>query len=129
MSRNYDIGKDIGKLQADVEALQGGHPTGCKCGRNANRQTRPQCTADDWRTVAVLSERSDDIYAAVDKALREIGISHVDGSPLYLASFVLSRQHAAPPRPNICACCGDGFYGWCGIPGCDPCEPVPITFG
>jgi hypothetical protein len=75
----------------------------------------------------MMAERSGDIKAIVEGALRQAGITHADGSPLFLARIALTKD-AAVPKPDICACCIDGSYSCCGQPGCDPCEPVPISF-
>jgi hypothetical protein len=74
-----------------------------------------------------MSERSADIKAIIEGALRQAGITHADGSPLFLARIALTKNSAVP-KPDICGCCTDGTYSCCGQIGCDPCDPLPISF-
>lgn len=127
MSDNYLIGKDIGRLQAEVELLSRKRECRCGGGKHGQPQAAGACSPDDWRTVAMISEKSGEIKDVIEQALRQAGVAHADGSPLFLARITLTKD-ASVPKPDICGCCSDGSYSCCGQPGCDPCEPLPISF-
>ncbi|NMH66096.1 hypothetical protein [Shewanella salipaludis] len=116
MSGNdYIIGKDIGRLQSQVAALQ----SDCHCG--SSNHTKRQLSEHEQALQAKLCEVSSEIRGEFNRVIEKFGLG------LQIAEFGLVANGNTMSTESICACCpglgsGNASYRCCFVLGCDPCN-------
>jgi hypothetical protein len=129
MKTAYQIGKDLGKLRAEVKALargRGNHATsGCQQGRSERRSS--QLTPENLRLLRLIREKGEEIRQGIEEVFAALDVRPAQGGRLHLVAFSMvdPQDPAAAPMspwgPMILACGADGTYDACFQIGCDPC--------
>jgi hypothetical protein len=121
----YQIGKDIGVLQAQMTQFLTSTKGKCGCGEKSLKstahgtpKTAAELTGEESQNLKLLRQHHSAIQEAFDKVLAAAGLS----GKLKLASFELVPADKAfdDDEPN-CACCVGGCYRCCYCS--DPCGP------
>ncbi len=122
MRAEYQIGKDLGKLQAEVKAISRG-----SCHKGHSERSSSQLTPENLRILRLIHEQSDEIKRGIEDVFASLGVQPEHGGRLNLIAFSVvdpqdpSAAPMSPWGPMILACCTDGTYGACFQIGCDPC--------